>query len=135
MHGVLFGLMSTRARWLSQREAVLSQNIANADTPGYQPIDLKARSFKELLLRRTGPDRSIQLVATRPTHLAGATPSTPQAKSSEVDGFETAPTGNAVVLDEQLRKLAETQLDFETITNLYRRQVGLLKTALGSQQS
>jgi hypothetical protein len=35
------------------------------------------------------------------------------------------------VLDEQLEKLGETQLGYELATNLYRRHVGLLKTALG----
>jgi flagellar basal-body rod protein FlgB len=135
MQGVLFGLLSTRARWLGQREAVLSQNVANADTPGYQPIDLKPRSFSELLVRRTGPNRPVQVAASHPLHLVGTAPGPPQARTQEVEGFETAPSGNGVVLDEQLRKLAETQLDFETVTNLYRRQVGLLKTALGSQQS
>ena len=51
-----------------------------------------------------------------------------------MDGYETAPSGNAVVLDEQMGKLAETQLDYELTTNLYRRQVGLIKTALGTGQ-
>jgi flagellar basal-body rod protein FlgB len=135
MQGLLFGLMSTRVHWLAQREAVLSQNVANADTPGYQPLDLKPHSFKDLVRRRMQPDRLPPLAASRPLHMAGIPASAPDVRARKVEGFEIAPSGNAVVLDEQLRKLAETQLDFETITNLYRRQVGLLKTALGSQQS
>lgn len=37
----LFGLMGRRMAWLTQRQMVLSQNIANADTPGYKPKDLR----------------------------------------------------------------------------------------------
>ncbi len=32
----LFGMMKQRLAWLGQRQEVLAQNIANADTPGYR---------------------------------------------------------------------------------------------------
>ena len=66
--------------------------------------------------------------------MAGSGTRRQEIDSRRVDGYETAPAGNAVVLDEQMGKLAETQLDYELTTNLYRRQVGMLKTALGSSQ-
>ncbi len=52
MKSVLFELISARTRWLAQREAVLTRNVANADTPDYRPLDLKPASFGELLARR-----------------------------------------------------------------------------------
>ena len=60
---VLFDLISARAGWLAQRQAVLGQNVANADTPGFRPLDLAPASFERLL--QGGWARS------RP-HLAGA---------------------------------------------------------------
>ena len=33
-------LAERRIAWLEERQRVLAQNIANADTPGYQPRDL-----------------------------------------------------------------------------------------------
>ena len=45
----LFQLISARLSWLSQRQGVLSQNIANADTPDYQPQDLRAADFARLV--------------------------------------------------------------------------------------
>jgi hypothetical protein len=33
----LFKLISARLAWLSQREVILGQNLANADTPRYRP--------------------------------------------------------------------------------------------------
>jgi flagellar basal-body rod protein FlgB len=45
----LFQLMSARLSWLSQRQGVLSQNIANADTPEYQPKDLRSADFTRLV--------------------------------------------------------------------------------------
>ena len=40
-------LAERRLAWLENRQRVLAQNIANADTPGYQPRDL--RPFAETL--------------------------------------------------------------------------------------
>ena len=121
MRPLLFDLISTRQRWLGQREAVLGQNVANADTPDYRPLDLKPASFRELLGWRLGPTLAVQLARTQPLHVAGAVPRAAEARARRVEGFETAPSGNAVVLDEQLQKLAQTQLDYELTTNLYRR--------------
>jgi flagellar basal-body rod protein FlgB len=39
-------MISRRMDWLSQRQTVLSQNVANADTPNYQPRDLKTLDFR-----------------------------------------------------------------------------------------
>ncbi|MHA1152522.1 MAG: flagellar basal body protein, partial [Alphaproteobacteria bacterium] len=35
--------------WLSQRQKVLADNIANADTPNYQPRDLNPSEFQRIL--------------------------------------------------------------------------------------
>ena len=130
----IFDLISARTRYLSRRRAVLTQNVANADTPDYKPLDLRPARARELLAQRrpAGPG-AVAVARTQPAHLAGAAhspPDNPRARAT--DGFETAPSGNAVVLDEQLEKLGETQLNYELASNLYRRHVGLLKTALGT---
>lgn len=128
--GTLFELISGRTRWLANRQAVLTQNIANADTPDYQPLDLRPADQRRLTAAALNP-RGIALVQTAALHLQGTPAREAQVRGREVDAFETAPAGNAVVLDEQLEKLAQTQSDYELTTNLYRRQVSLLRTALG----
>ena len=131
----LFALISARTRWLAQRHGVLTQNVANADTPDFRPRDLKPAEFGKLLGRSAEGRRArLPLALTQASHVAGSGTRRQEIDSRRVDGYETAPAGNAVVLDEQLGKLAETQLDYELTTNLYRRQVGMLKTALGSSQ-
>jgi flagellar basal-body rod protein FlgB len=130
----LFTLISARTRWLAQRHGVLTQNVANADTPDFRPRDLKPAEFGKLLGRSAETGRPLPLALTQASHVAGSGTRRQEIDSTRVDGYETAPAGNAVVLDEQLGKLAETQLDYELTTNLYRRQVGMLKTALGSSQ-
>ena len=51
----LFDLISARSTWLGQRQAVLGQNVAHADTPGYLPRDLEPLGFDGLLARRRAP--------------------------------------------------------------------------------
>jgi len=41
------------------------------------------------------------------------------------------PDGNNVTLEDQLLKMGQVQTDFATMTNLYRKQMSLMKTALG----
>jgi flagellar basal-body rod protein FlgB len=134
----LFALISARTRWLAQRHGVLTQNVANADTPDFRPRDLKPAEFGKLPGRSAEAARplplALPLALTQASHVAGSGTRRQEIDSRRVDGYETAPAGNAVVLDEQLGKLAETQLDYALTTNLYRRQVGMLKTALGSSQ-
>ena len=131
---LLFGLLSGRASWLTQRQALLAQNVANADTPGWKPLDLKPARFEELVRQGMGRTRAVALAQTDAGHLVAPKREMDAGEARQVAGFETAPDGNAVVLPEQLEKMAHTQLDYELTTNLYKRYVGLMKTALGSNQ-
>ena len=128
----LFSLMAKRMGWLSQRHEVLARNIANADTPGYRPYDLSETDFRQTL---SGLHKSLRLAVTDPGHFKGL-----QAVSgSGGDGkarvqkevYETSLSGNAVILEEQLMKVGETAMNYRLVTNLYRKQVGLLKIAIG----
>ena len=42
----IFQALVRRMQWLGQRQNVLAQNIANTDTPGYRPQDLKHGPFE-----------------------------------------------------------------------------------------
>ena len=130
----LFHLLGARMRWLAQREVVLGQNLANADTPDYAPLDLRERDFQRLARGVADASRGMPLRETHSGHLNGQ----PVAKIG-LDGreqrqtFEVAPDGNAVVLEEQMAKLSETALAYQTTTNLYQKYLGMVRTALGTQ--
>ena len=125
-------MMTRRMSWLNQRQEVLAQNIANADTPDFVPHDLKPMDFRRTLNRvaAVAPER------TDPAHLVGTRPMPkPFRDEAQRERYETAPAGNAVVLEEQLIKVAETQMEYQLVTNLYRKHVGMIKTALGHSGS
>ena len=108
----VFGLAEKRLAWVDQRQAVLAQNIANANTPGYVAKDVKP--FRDVLAAQT------QSVAGGSFSLV----QDPIATEHSLDG-------NAVVIDDQLEKVAETDTDHQLAMNLLRKYMSLFKTAIG----
>jgi flagellar basal-body rod protein FlgB len=130
----LFKLFSAHMRWLGQREVVLGQNIANADTPDYRPHDLRARDFERLAAGVRAAGARLPVRATDPGHLDGQPALRLGLESQEQrHTFEVSPDGNAVVLEEQMAKMAETALAYQTTSNLYQKYLGMIRTALGTQ--
>lgn len=129
---LLFQLMSARADFLQARHAVLAQNVANADTPGYRPKDLVEPDFAKLLGRQSPQLHRVALERTRSDHLAGARRLTGAARYQRLDAAEVAPAGNAVVIEEQLRLMGGAARGYQLATSVYGKYVGLLRTAIGS---
>ncbi len=125
----LFETMKGRFAWLSQRQQVLARNIANADTPGYRPRDLKSFGFGEMVRSQAG---RLDMETTSPVHLGGQRqPSREFAERENRRTFETAPAGNAVILEEQMAKVNETSIAHKLTTQLYRKHLGMIRMALG----
>lgn len=124
----LFGLIRDRLAWLTQRQRVLAENVANADTPNYRPHDLQ--SFSETL-RAGSSEADLRLVRTNKHHLDSASIS-PNAQSEEINArrvYETTPSGNGVVLEEQMAKINETAISHRLATQLYRKYLSFAKMA------
>lgn len=129
----LIALAEYRLRWLDRRQEVLAQNIANADTPGYRPRDL--RPFAEILARR-GAAGAPALAVTHPGHLRPAGESGGGGAWRAVEDRKVAerlPNGNAVALDEQALRVADTDAAHALAMGLHRRYLAMFRTALGRQ--
>ena len=128
-------MMSRQLAWLGARSAVLAQNVANADTPGYAARDLQPVDFRAELARAGGPDTSP--TQTDPRHLAGFASADRGgfATAKEPAPFETTLSGNSVSLEQQMSKVGETQLAYQTVVELYRKHVSMIRTALGRNGS
>ncbi len=126
LSGPVVALAERRLRWLDRRQQVLAQNIANADTPGYRPGDL--RPFAELLARRG----AAAMARTDPRHLLPARGGELHAVADRRVA-ERLPNGNAVALDEQALRVADTDAAHALAMGLHRRYLALFRTALGRQ--
>lgn len=118
----IFRQAEQRLAWLDQRQQVLAQNVANADTPGYAARDLKPFAARV--------DAAMQPARTNAGHLGGGPARAGGARVDRANG-ETTMNGNRVALDEQLVKVSETEFHQGLTTSLYRKYVNLFRTALG----
>jgi flagellar basal-body rod protein FlgB len=117
----LFQLAEQRLDWIDRRQPLLASNIANADTPGYKPRDLV--SFAAMLA-----DASPELAQTSPRHLTGTID---PLRNARVRPKEISPDGNAISVEGELTKLADTESIHGTTTQLYTTYVAMFRTALG----
>jgi len=123
----LFKAMMSRMSWLTERQQVLAQNVANADTPNFKASDLKPQSFRDMLV---GTSNRLPLAATQASHLPGQGSATAFRAVADRNA-ELSPSGNSVSIEDQMLKVSGTANEFQLTTSLYRRQIGMLKTVLG----
>ncbi len=118
----LFDLAERRLAWIDRRQGLLAQNIANANTPGFVAKDLQS-------FARTLAHSLPELAVTSPMHLTG----TRAAGSTDpsIRPMERAPDGNAVSVEDQLTKVADTDGAQALVTTLYHKYLGLYRTAIG----
>ncbi|WP_420549423.1 flagellar basal body rod protein FlgB [Curvivirga sp.] len=125
----LGGMMKERLNWSVQRQSLIAENIANANTPEYAAKDLKALTFKETL-----SENKVGLKMTHEAHF-----NTPRGGVGEYDakasksGYEISPDGNRVVLEEQMMKMNRTNGMHATATNLLKKYNAMYRIALKGQ--
>ena len=128
----LLSMLKTRMAWLNQRQDVLTQNVANADTPGYVAHDLKALDFsKELRQSSSLTQSASQMMVTDPRHISIAPASGGGFDNVEVHDSEANPNGNSISLEQEMIKVSDTQAQVQAATNLYAKAMTMMKTAIG----
>jgi flagellar basal-body rod protein FlgB len=120
-----------RMSWLNARQTLLSQNVANADTPGYAARDLKPMDFQSELQRHQ-PSAFAGMAVTDTKHIVVPGSGREQSEDGTVTQTETTETGNSVSLEEEMMKVADTQAQYQAAANLYSKAVGMMRTAIGS---
>lgn len=128
----LMRMMAVKMGYLSERQDVLAHNIANVDTPGHQARDLKELDFKRLAAMQSN---KLRMRTSSHLHSTGF-PKIPNDYRDQTlrHTYETTPMDNNVVLEEQMAKVAETQMEFQMVTNLYKKTTSLFKTAIGTNR-
>ena len=121
--------LRTSMMWHQQRQRVLAENVANADTPNYRSRDLVRPTAEGLA---AGVKPGLTMTRTNVAHIGFAN-GEPSFAIDRRSGQETRPAGNAVSLDDEMLKVAQNQMDYQAATSLYTRSLGLLKTAIGKR--
>ena len=126
----LVGLLRERMSWLNARQAILSQNVANADAPGYTARDLKPMDFEALVKRASNTNNS-GLTATNPRHITITANNPGGFEQDNTPDTEAINGNNTVSLEQEMIKVADTQAEYQAAANLYSKAIGLIRTAIG----
>jgi flagellar basal-body rod protein FlgB len=107
----LFGLASQRTGYLSARQTLIAQNVANANTPGYQAVDLKPFSA-------TLHETALAMSVTNPAHLTPTAQEIDAPQARDDDAANSTVSGNSVDVEGEMVKLGEVNRDFGETTGI-----------------
>jgi flagellar basal-body rod protein FlgB len=114
----LYPAIEDRMDWTARRQQVLSNNIANIDTPGYHAKDV---SFSEQL-------QLLQVNTPNPKHIA------PIGMDSRMQQYEVAGNSdlkdNSVDLDHQMSELTKNGLQYVAMIQFVSQKLKTLRSAI-----
>ena len=111
----LLDTMSALARHAAKRHAVIADNIANADTPGYKAQDLKP--FSEVFSQSVREGKNIKQMGSDMTAMP----------TSDI----ASPNGNNVSLEQQMMLSAQNKADHDMALAVYKKTLDMMKMAIG----
>lgn len=118
----IFRTSGAMAQHAGARQAVTARNIANADTPGYQAMQIPR--FSESYEHRAQP-----VHRTRPGHLL--TDARHRDAMMAQAKTEPSPNGNSVSIEEEMMKAVEISREHSRSLAIYRHGMTVLRTMLG----
>ena len=134
----LLAMLKGRLGYLSDRQRLIAENVANADTPGYKARDLKDFSFQAHVQAASGSTPGASSVAATPAGVMAVTqPGHMQPKNAPLGAkpvkaldSEVTLDGNGVVLEDEMVKLTQARMDYDAAIGFYQKSIGLLKMAI-----
>lgn len=110
------------------KQAIVAQNVANADTPGYVARDIP--SFQEMYApRESGGYRPH---ATRAGHLHGAADGA-VSNMIQKDRSFASPDGNSVSLETEMLRGTDAKRQHDRALAIYKSALNILRSSLGRQ--
>ncbi len=119
----VFQTASALASHSARQQSTIAQNIANADTPGYQARTLA--SFEASYRDKSG----LPLRETRAGHIAGS--NAPAVARETLEATEPSPNGNSVSLEEEMVNAVAAQQRHDQALAVYKHGLSILRMSLG----
>ena len=118
----LMDLLVKKMSYLNQAQTAHAENVANANTPGYKPLDVTPFSFGDALKQA-----NVAVAVTDPRHITpvsmtGTSGYTVRAKGAKAD--------DAHDVEMESAKVAQTGIEYNLVTSVFHKLAGLFKIAL-----
>ncbi|MFT5005586.1 MAG: flagellar basal-body rod protein FlgB [Paracoccaceae bacterium] len=121
----VFRMAEAMAVHAGQRQAVIAQNVANADTPGYQAQDLTPFADSYQNQNSGGFMR-----ATRANHLNAGS-----SGGNEMAGVKmnlaTDPNDNSVSIEQEMLKAVDVKRQHDRAIAIYKSSLSILRASIG----
>lgn len=119
----LFDLVERQRSYLTARQALVAQNVANANNAGYRAVDLAP--FSKVL-----DESALQLTETNGQHIQTAAFDPRAASAQERTAWETTASGNSVSLEQEMIKAGEIRGAFSIDTSILKAFHGMWMATL-----
>lgn len=107
----LFDLASRQAQWLAVRQATISGNIANANTPGFKALDVEP--FADVLDKT-----KLTMAATDSGHIGFDASRVRSAKVKKSESWDIMHSGNSVSIEQEMAKAGEVNREHSLNTSI-----------------
>ncbi|HTL12736.1 MAG TPA: flagellar basal body rod protein FlgB [Bdellovibrionota bacterium] len=121
------GALNTSLNLRLANQNVISSNIANADTPGYKA---KAMEFESAFREAIGAGDRLPMDSTNPNHMVPQPTDPIQPEIYEEPNGVESLDGNTVNRSNEMSKMAENQLMYDSSVEMMKRKLGMLKYAI-----
>jgi flagellar basal-body rod protein FlgB len=118
----LFQTAHAMARHAGQRQALVARNMANADTPNYQPSDLTPFAAQV--------NSGVGMKATRAQHL-NAGDQIGSAQIVKLNSDALSPNGNGISVEEEMLRAVDVKRQHDRALAIYRHTLTVLRSSLG----
>ena len=126
----LFAMLKGKMSYTNERQTLIAQNVANADTPGYMPRDMKPMNFDQAV-KNAQSSPVLSAVRTNSAHMQLTQNSVAGADGDQAsEDSEVRLDGNHVVLEDQMMKLTQAKMDYDTAVGFYQQSMQMLQTAI-----
>lgn len=116
----IFQLASGLTRHASDRQAIVAENIANADTPGFKARDLV--SFEDSFAAQS----ALGLRGTRAGHITHRN----ETIFTSPFGVES-PNGNTVSIESEMMRMTEIKQQHDMAIGIYQKSLQIMRTSMG----
>jgi flagellar basal-body rod protein FlgB len=124
-------LLRSYLKLASFKHKILANNVANINTPGYKANEV-ATPQKAEDLQNVAKSKKLRLTTTSNKHLAGYNQQYHNFAVNKLkDPDELKPNGNNVSLSQQLTKISQNQINYDTALQAYKSSSGLITSVLG----
>lgn len=123
-------LLYDKLSFRSDRQKIISSNIANLNTPNYKTKDI---AFEDEL-QKVNNKNDLKMVTTNPNHIAFEQHSIKPSggKVYDVQGLEEQNDGNNVNLDREMSQMAQNQIAFNALQASIKKDAAWLKEVIAS---